>query len=746
MRLFATSRALRLGTGSPAKSKPLTVEDKTYSTDDWTNTPDQILAHVGRRLYLDENHPLAITRKLIESQFRGPVYGNYSEKDPIVSTAQNFDVLGFPADHPGRSRTDTYYLNDKTVLRTHTSAHQQAYFQQINRNEETRPEEVGYTVVADVYRRDAIDRSHYPVFHQMEGAMLWKRPGDKPLEHATQTAAAIMKDVNSIPPHDVPVEDPNPTIHPQRNPLQADYHSEEEVEAIAAHLKRSLERMVIKVFTEAQKAAASGGLATEPLKVRWVEAYFPFTSPSWELEVFWQGDWLEILGCGVVKQELLINSDVPNRVGWAFGLGLERIAMLLFNIPDIRLFWSKDERFLSQFKAGQVTRFEPFSKHPACYKDVAFFLPSASTSGGSAAGGAVPVHENDVMEIVRGIGGDLVEDVKLIDEFTHPKTSRKSLCYRINYRSLERTLTNEEANNLHETVRTKLVEQLVSRSREQPPQVAAPVKKVHYPFWFGGSASCFAAAVTHPLDLGTFAHILRNNGFFGLYNGLSAALLRQLTYSTTRFGIYEELKSRFTSPSSPPGFLTLLGMACTSGILGGITGNPADVLNVRMQSDAALPPAQRRNYRHAFHGLVQMTRTEGVSSLFRGVWPNSTRAILMTSSQLVSYDVFKRACLEKLGMSDNLSTHFTASLAAGFVATTVCSPVDVIKTRVMSASPAESRGHGIVGLLREIIRKEGFTWAFRGWVPSFIRLGPHTIATFVFLEEHKKLYRFLKGI
>jgi phenylalanyl-tRNA synthetase alpha chain len=199
---------------------------------------------------------------------------------------------------------------------------------------------------------------------------------------------------------------------------------------------------------------------TEPLKVRWVEAYFPFTSPSWELEVFWQGDWLEILGCGVVKQELLINSDVPNRVGWAFGLGLERIAMLLFNIPDIRLFWSKDERFLSQFKAGQITRFEPFSKHPACYKDVAFWLPSTAASGGSAAGGAVPVHENDIMEIVRGIGGDLVEDVRLIDEFTHPKTSRRSMCYRINYRSLERTLTNEETNDLHEGVRQKLVDQL----------------------------------------------------------------------------------------------------------------------------------------------------------------------------------------------------------------------------------------------------------------------------------------------
>ncbi|KAJ5776181.1 uncharacterized protein N7511_001192 [Penicillium nucicola] len=302
--------------------------------------------------------------------------------------------------------------------------------------------------------------------------------------------------------------------------------------------------------------------------------------------------------------------------------------------------------------------------------------------------------------------------------------------------------------------------------RVAPVQTPSKPKQLHYPFWFGGSASCFAAAVTHPLDLvkvrlqtrapdaprtmvGTFGHIVKNTGFTGLYSGLSAALLRQMTYSTTRFGIYEELKSRFATPTEAggaPNMLSLVGIACVSGFIGGIAGNPADVMNVRMQSDAALPPAQRRNYRHAFHGLVQMTKTEGFGSLFRGVWPNSTRAILMTASQLASYDTFKRMCIEKAGMADNLGTHFTASFMAGFVATTVCSPVDVIKTRIMTASPAESRGHTIVGLLRDICRKEGLAWTFRGWVPSFIRLGPHTIATFLFLEEHKKLYRKMKSL
>ena len=185
----------------------------------------------------------------------------------------------------------------------------------------------------------------------------------------------------------------------------------------------------------------------------------------------------------------------------------------------------------------------------------------------------------------------------------------------------------------------------------------------------------------------------------------------------------------------------LIAMASTSGFMGGVAGNPADILNVRMQNDAALPAAERRNYKHAIDGLMRMIREEGVGSLFRGVWPNSTRAVLMTASQLASYDIFKRELLERFKMRDGLHTHFTASFMAGFVATTVCSPVDVIKTRVMSAKTKES----IFGLITNITKNEGLMWMFKGWVPSFVRLGPHTIATFMFLEQHKKIYRRLKG-
>jgi phenylalanyl-tRNA synthetase alpha chain len=107
------------------------------------------------------------------------------------------------------------------------------------------------------------------------------------------------------------------------------------------------------------------------------------------------------------------NEGVPNKVGWAFGLGLDRLAMVLFGVPDIRLFWSQDKRFLDQFVPGTVTQFRPFSKYPECYKDVAFWVNDTGVS--SAGGGQVSkFHENDLMELCREEGGDLIEDVRLV--------------------------------------------------------------------------------------------------------------------------------------------------------------------------------------------------------------------------------------------------------------------------------------------------------------------------------------------
>jgi phenylalanyl-tRNA synthetase alpha chain len=417
--------------------------------------PLHITTSTSRQLHLQKDHPVAITRQIIESQFPQPTYKYHNNLDPVVTAHQNFDSLGFPEDHPGRNRSDTYYFNKDTLLRTHTSAHQADTFR-ANLSD-------GYLVSADVYRRDAIDRTHYPIFHQMEGARMW----DRTKVSKADVAAAVLEDLERLPKHDIAVQDPNPPYHDERNPLQVGHHSAAEAEAIGAHLKRSLELMVVEIFTRAQKAAvkADPDFVDEPLQVRWVEAYFPFTSPSWELEVYYAGDWLEVLGCGVVKQDLFINAGVPNQLGWAFGIGLERIAMLLFQIPDIRLFWSQDERFLRQFAGvsadlDSLARFVPFSKYPSSSRDVSFWLRPSSAAGGNTRASVQDFHENDFMELVRNVAGDRVEDVKLVDEFTHPKTGRRSMCYRVVYRSLERTLVTEETNDMHDEVCRALVDTL----------------------------------------------------------------------------------------------------------------------------------------------------------------------------------------------------------------------------------------------------------------------------------------------
>ncbi|KAF4986988.1 hypothetical protein FDECE_15653 [Fusarium decemcellulare] len=233
---------------------------------------------------------------------------------------------------------------------------------------------------------------------------------------------------------------------------------------------------------------------------------------------------------------------------------------------------------------------------------------------------------------------------------------------------------------------------------------------------------------------GTLVKILKSDGPLGVYSGISASLLRQLTYSTARFGIYEELKQR---EGPEPSFLSLIAMAVSSGFVGGIAGNFADVLNVRMQNDVALPIHQRRNYKHAIDGAVRMAREEGVASYFRGWLPNSSRAALTTASQLATYDVAKKLLMEHTPLGDTLTTQLSASFIAGLTAATVTSPIDVIKTRVMSSKD----NAGVLETLKKISRSEGPAWVFKGWVPSFLRQGPHTIFIFFFLEMHRTAYR-----
>ncbi|KAL4916317.1 mitochondrial carrier domain-containing protein [Aspergillus aurantiobrunneus] len=289
-------------------------------------------------------------------------------------------------------------------------------------------------------------------------------------------------------------------------------------------------------------------------------------------------------------------------------------------------------------------------------------------------------------------------------------------------------------------------------------------KQIQYPLWFGGSASCMAVAISHPLDLikvrmqmepgerkggtvGTSVRIIRQEELRGLYAGFSAGFMRQLTYGTIRLATYEKLKEHLKSTSATtPSTVALTVSASLSGFIGAIPGNASDIANIRMQNDASLPASQRRNYRHIFDAWGRMYKAEGTLFFMQGMLPNCIRCGLMTACQLASYDYFKGLFGRVTGWDGEGSSvlHFGSSVMAALVATSVCSPIDVVKTQLMGLGSWEGTSVGRVVL--RMTRMEGVRWAFRGWVPSFVRLGPQTVATLVLLEQHKRVYRGLLGV
>ncbi|XP_035775704.1 mitochondrial dicarboxylate carrier-like isoform X1 [Anopheles albimanus] len=297
-------------------------------------------------------------------------------------------------------------------------------------------------------------------------------------------------------------------------------------------------------------------------------------------------------------------------------------------------------------------------------------------------------------------------------------------------------------------------ERVLSRSLSSCAIMADDNKKRLSYWYFGGLASAGAACCTHPLDLlkvtlqtqqeGKISllqltgKVVRTQGVLALYNGLSASLLRQLTYSTTRFGIYEVGKQAMGNDS---GFLGKAALAGAAGAAGGFVGTPADMVNVRMQNDIKLPVEQRRNYKNAIDGLFRVYREEGFARLFSGASTATSRAVFMTIGQLSFYDLVKDLLLKSGHFGDNLTTHFLSSLTAGAIATTLTQPLDVLKTRAMNAKPGEFSGVWDIVRFTARLGPLGF---FKGYVPAFVRLGPHTILTFVFLEQLRLNFGYLK--
>jgi len=300
----------------------------------------------------------------------------------ILPADISFDLFDFPADHPARSKSDTYYIDDLNILRTHTTIMWYYYLNDDGvkkRMAQNLP--VGCFSFGKVYRKDEIDRKHMNVFHQIDGWYL----APKQLKTITQT-----------------------------------------------DLEDALGNIAKAVFGP-------------EVKYRLNKDTFPYTDPSLEMEVDIDGNWVEVVGCGVVKGSVLekLGVDSKNYTGWAFGFGLERLAISSMELPDIRLLWSVDERVKKQLVLGQ--KFVDVSKFPPVPRDISFVVNKSF----------VP---NDYFDLIRELGGDLIEEVELMDKYENEAKfgkDRISYTYHIVYRSADRTLKSEEVDAIH----NKLYEQ-----------------------------------------------------------------------------------------------------------------------------------------------------------------------------------------------------------------------------------------------------------------------------------------------
>jgi phenylalanyl-tRNA synthetase alpha chain len=305
----------------------------------------------------------------------------------IVTIGQCFDLLNMPQDHPSRRETDTYYLDNTHILRTHTTAFWSFYLKnpEVLAKLETEGE-IRALAPGIVFRKDEIDKSHYPAFHQIDGLLICKK------------SKKII--------------------------------TQEDLKNIQVELAK--------------------GIFGPDIEWKFIPDEFPYTTESLEMDIKFNGEWMEVNGAGLVHPQCLknfgLNPEIYN--GWAFGFG-DRLAMIKMGIPDIRILWSNDQQITSQFKDIN-SRYKEVSKYPEISRDISFVIDKS-------------INLNNYYEIVRDYAENLIEQVKLIDEYEDAEKfgqDKKSYTFRIIYRSPERTLTNEEINKIQEKIREKTQQDL----------------------------------------------------------------------------------------------------------------------------------------------------------------------------------------------------------------------------------------------------------------------------------------------
>ena len=281
-------------------------------------------------------------------------------------------------------------------------------------------------------------------------------------------------------------------------------------------------------------------------------------------------------------------------------------------------------------------------------------------------------------------------------------------------------------------------------------------------FTFGGLAGMSATMFVQPLDLiknrmqmsgltgkkeyrssfHAFRSIVAKEGIFAIYNGLSAGLLRQATYTTTRLGVYTWLFEKFSSKEGSITFALKATLGLSAGAVASFVGTPAEVALIRMCTDGRLPPDQRRNYKSVLDALVRIIREESVTTLWRGCGPTVARAMVVNAAQLATYSQAKEAILKTSYVDDGVFCHFLASMVSGLTTTMASMPVDIAKTRIQNMRIIDGKPEyrGAFDVLQKIIRNEGLFALWKGFTPYYFRIGPHTVLTFIFLEQMNAFY------
>ncbi|XP_020845245.1 dicarboxylate carrier SLC25A8 [Phascolarctos cinereus] len=281
-------------------------------------------------------------------------------------------------------------------------------------------------------------------------------------------------------------------------------------------------------------------------------------------------------------------------------------------------------------------------------------------------------------------------------------------------------------------------------------------------FLGAGTAACIADLITFPLDtakvrlqiqgesqrairassaaaqyrgvMGTILTMVKTEGPGSLYNGLVAGLQRQMSFASVRIGLYDSVKQFYTKGSEHAGIGSRLLAGCTTGALAVGIAQPTDVVKVRFQAQARAGSSRR--YQGTMDAYKTIAREEGLRGLWKGTSPNVARNAIVNCAELVTYDIIKDAILKAHLMTDDLPCHFTSAFGAGFCTTIIASPVDVVKTRYMNSAAGQyaSAGHCAFTMLW----KEGPQAFYKGFVPSFLRLGSWNVVMFVTYEQLKR--------